>query len=102
MYWLSVLSILTAIFFGLAIPSVSEPIWDDLRVKHAWVTLPEKWDWLGYPPANATIDLRIALKPRDEDALVHELYEISDPNHPKYVHIFLLPRSLPRAHTHIY
>ncbi|KAH9973600.1 subtilisin-like protein [Lactifluus volemus] len=84
MYWLSVLSILTAVSSGLAIPSASESIWDDLRVKHSWVTLPKKWNWLSYPPANTTIDLRIALKPRNEDALVDELYQISDPNHPKY------------------
>jgi tripeptidyl-peptidase I len=85
MYWLSVLSILTAVTLGLANPAVS--LWDDMRVKHAWATAPERWDCLGHPPAGTTIDLRIALKPHHEDALVNALYEVSDPKHPKYVSI---------------
>ncbi|KAH9973541.1 peptidase S8/S53 domain-containing protein [Lactifluus volemus] len=82
MYWLSVLSILTVVSFGLAIPAVS--LWDDMRVKHAWATAPEKWDCLGHPPAGTTIDLRIALKSHHENALVNALYEVSDPKHPNY------------------
>jgi hypothetical protein len=93
MYWLSVLSILTALSPGLAIPSASESIWDDFRVKHAWATLPKKWNWLNYPPANTTIDLRIALKSCDDGALIDELYQISDPNNPKYVYIHVLSPS---------
>ncbi|KAH9954014.1 hypothetical protein BGW80DRAFT_1259023 [Lactifluus volemus] len=77
MYWLSVLSILTAVSFGLAIPAVS--LWEDIRVKHTWATTPEEWDCLGHPPAGTTIDLHIALKSHQEDALVNALYKVSNP-----------------------
>ncbi|KAH9956387.1 hypothetical protein BGW80DRAFT_1466427 [Lactifluus volemus] len=54
-------------------------LWDDIRVKHTWAATPEEWDCLGHPPAGTTIDLRIALKSHQEDALVNALYEVSDP-----------------------
>ncbi|KAH9973593.1 subtilisin-like protein [Lactifluus volemus] len=84
MRWLSVLSVLTAVSPGLAIPSAFESTWHNVTVKHAWDAPPTKWDLLGHPPANATIDLRIALKSSDDGALVDELYKMSDPHNPKY------------------
>ncbi len=86
MYWLSALSILAAVPLGLATPL--SPHWNDMRLKHSWNSIPEKWEWLGNPLAGTTIDLRIALKPHREDALIDALYEVSDPRHSKYVTIY--------------
>ena len=86
MYWLSVLFVTLAVLsapLGLATPL--SPRWDNMKVKHSWGSTPDKWECLGYPPAGTTIDLRIALKAEHESALVDALYEVSDPNHPKYV-----------------
>jgi len=83
MHWLSVLSFLAVSPVGLATPIV--PRWDDTRVKHSWDSIPAKWEYYGHPPAGATIDLHVALKPHQENALVAALYEVSDPKHPKYV-----------------
>ena len=85
MYWLSVLSALAVVPLGLTTPA--SPRWDDMRSKHSWDTIPEKWECQGHPPAGMTIDLRVALKPHRENALIDALYEISDPNHSKYVTI---------------
>jgi hypothetical protein len=83
MHWLSVLSFLTTASVGLATPIA--PRWDDMRVKHSWGSVPEKWEHCGHPSANATIDLRVALKPHRENALIDALYDVSDPKHPKCV-----------------
>ena len=83
MHWLSVLSFLVAAPVGLATPII--PRWDDTRVKHSWDTIPAKWEYYDHPPAGATIDLHLALKPYQENALIDALYEVSDPKHPKYV-----------------
>ena len=61
------------------------PNWDDVYVKHTWDSVPANWESLGPPPAGTTIDLRIALNPHQENALVDALYEVSDPKHPKHV-----------------
>jgi tripeptidyl-peptidase-1 len=82
MYWLSVLPVLAAVSLGLATPTSR---WDDVRAKHSWDSIPEKWECQGHPPAGAAIDLRIALKPHRENALIDALYEVSDPRHSKYV-----------------
>ncbi|KAI0271753.1 subtilisin-like protein [Russula aff. rugulosa BPL654] len=82
MRWLSVLSVLVTVPLGLATPLT--PRWDDMRVKHSWGSIPNKWDCQGHPPTGTTIDLRIALKPHREGALIDALYEVSDPNHAKY------------------
>ncbi|KAH9031560.1 subtilisin-like protein [Lactarius hengduanensis] len=94
MYWLPTLSVLAAVPFTLASPLA--PRWDDLQVKHAWNTVPKNWECQGHPPEGSTIDLRIALKPERENALVDTLYEISDPAHPKRK----LPSSSRRTPTH--
>ena len=85
MYWLSVLPVLAAFSLGLATPT--SPRWDDMRSKHSWDSVPEKWECEGHPPAGTTIDLRVALKPHRENALIDALYEVSDPGHLKYVSI---------------
>ncbi|KAH8980020.1 subtilisin-like protein [Lactarius hatsudake] len=81
--WLSVLFVLTvASFTGLAIP-LAQP-WDDISVKHAWNAVPHSWECLGPPPTGITIDLHIALQPKEENALREALYEVSTPGRPKY------------------
>ncbi|KAH8994289.1 Pro-kumamolisin, activation domain-containing protein, partial [Lactarius akahatsu] len=78
-----VLSILAAGLLGsLAMPLA--PRWNETKVKHAWHTIPDNWVGLGHPSAGTTIDLHLALKSHDENALIDALYEISDPNHPRY------------------
>ncbi|KAI0064456.1 subtilisin-like protein [Artomyces pyxidatus] len=81
MLWRS--SFLTAVV-PLCFASPIFPRWDDLEVKHAWSSVPRNWISVGLPPNGTTIDLRIALKPHREDALVGALYEVSDPAHEKY------------------
>lgn len=85
MHWFCVLSV-----FAVAPICLANPIarrWDDMRVKHSWASIPEKWEYHGHPSDHATIDLRIALKPHRENALVDSLYEVSDPDHPKCVSV---------------
>jgi tripeptidyl-peptidase-1 len=101
MHWFSVLSVLATVPLGLAThlsprwddtrvkhsrgSTHLSPRWDDMRVKHSWDSIPDKWECQGHPPVGTTIDLRIALKPHRESALIDALDEVSDPNHPKYV-----------------
>ncbi|KAH8990961.1 subtilisin-like protein [Lactarius akahatsu] len=79
---LSVLSVLApGPLSSLATPLASH--WDDLRPKHAWNSVPENWQNLGHPPADTTIDLHIALKAKNENALIDALIEVSSPGHPR-------------------
>ena len=84
-YQLFVLSIfwLTALPLAGLATSLAPP-WDDVSVKHAWKTVPDNWESLGPPHSNITIDLYIALKPENENALIDALYEVSTPGNPKY------------------
>jgi hypothetical protein len=93
-YWL-MLSILTASVARLA-ASLKLP-WNVTRVKHKWDAIPANWEHKGYPHADMTIDLYIALKSHREDALIDALYEVSDPEHPKHVP----PTTATRAYAHI-
>ena len=70
--------------------------WDEKTVKHPWDTVPRYWESLGYPPAETTIDLYLALKPYHESALIDALHEVSDPRHPKYV-----PRQCRHPYTYV-
>ncbi|KAH9035422.1 peptidase S8/S53 domain-containing protein [Lactarius hengduanensis] len=82
---LSVLSVAVLTFCplsGLTTPFASH--WDDHRTKHTWNSVPENWLNLGNPPADATIDLHIALKAKNENALTDALMEVSSPGHPKH------------------
>ena len=90
MRWFSVLSILAAATTQLGLATPTKPRWDDdmMVVKHSLDSIPPKWGCQGHPPAGTTIDLRVALRPHRENALVDALYEVSDPQHPKYVLVF--------------
>ncbi|KAH9043426.1 subtilisin-like protein [Lactarius hengduanensis] len=80
---LSVISVLAVVpFANIAKPLI--PPWDDLLVKHTWSAVPPNWESLGHPSAGTTIDLHFALKPYHENALIDALYEVSDPESPKY------------------
>ncbi|KAH9046862.1 subtilisin-like protein [Lactarius hengduanensis] len=79
---LSVLSIIAiGSLRGLA---TFAPRWDDVKAKHTWDSVPENWQNLGHPPSDTTIDLHIALKAQNENALTDVLYQVSSPGHPKY------------------
>ncbi|KAH9057761.1 subtilisin-like protein [Lactarius vividus] len=71
-----------AVICGRATPLA--PRWDEMKVIHAWSTVPNNWKSLGHPPNQTTIDFYIALKSQRESALVDALYQASDPNSPKY------------------
>ncbi|KAF8259949.1 subtilisin-like protein [Lactarius quietus] len=82
-YLFSVLFVLTT---GL-LASLTTPValdWDIMRMKHAWNSTPMNWESLGPPPVGTTINLHIFLKPDQENALIDALYEVSNPEHPKY------------------
>ncbi len=82
--WLSILSVLSAgSLCILATPH--SPLWDDMKVKHAWNAVPENWEILDHPPAGTTINLYLALKSHRENALIDALYEVSNPRHPRHV-----------------
>ena len=68
---------------NLATPFASR--WEDVHVKHQWDSVPVNWTNLGHPPADTTIDLHIALKAQNENALIDALYEVSSPDYPKCV-----------------
>ncbi|KAH9170348.1 subtilisin-like protein [Lactarius sanguifluus] len=80
------LSVLSVLAFGLlggpATPFASH--WDDFRPKHTWNSVPENWQNLGHPPVDTTIDLHIALKAKNENALIDALIEVSSPGHPRH------------------
>ncbi|KAH8979432.1 subtilisin-like protein [Lactarius akahatsu] len=81
--WLSVLFVLTVVSLTcLAIPLAQQ--WHDISVKHAWNAVPDNWECLGPPPPGITIDLYVALQPKEENILREALYEVSTPGHPKY------------------
>ncbi|KAH9020533.1 hypothetical protein EDB83DRAFT_2679386 [Lactarius deliciosus] len=73
--------------------------WGNVRLKHAWSSAPANWETLGCPSAGTTIDLYIALNPHRENALVDALYEVSDPKHPRHVHLTAAPLALAPSFT---
>ncbi|KAH9050034.1 subtilisin-like protein [Lactarius hengduanensis] len=87
---------LSAPLVNFATPLV--PLWDDIRVKHTWNHVPPSWETLGHPLAGTTIDLHVALKPHDENALIDALYEVSTPRSPKHVLSHNPPHTIYRAH----
>ncbi|KAH8995590.1 subtilisin-like protein, partial [Lactarius hatsudake] len=88
-HWLYVLSFLTA----RPLANFATPLapWGDMRVKHTWSAVPANWETLGCPSAGTTIDLYIALNPHQESALIDALYQVSDPKHPRHVHLTPAP-----------
>ncbi|KAH9012065.1 Pro-kumamolisin, activation domain-containing protein [Lactarius pseudohatsudake] len=87
--WLYTLSFLTA----TPLADFATPLtpWGNMRVKHTWSAVPANWETLGCPSAGTTIDLYIALNPHQDNALVDALYEVSDPKHPRHVHLTAAP-----------
>ncbi|KAH9168991.1 subtilisin-like protein [Lactarius sanguifluus] len=81
-HWLYALSFLTAT--PLADFATPFAPWGDVRVKHAWSSVPANWETLGCPSAGTAINLHIALNPRHDNALIDALYEVSAPKHPRY------------------
>jgi hypothetical protein len=77
--------------------------WGDVHVKHSWSLVPDDWTNLGHPAADATIDLNIALKAQDENALIEALYEVSSPDHPKCVfrHHSSMHHAIPTHHCSV-
>ncbi|KAH9007053.1 hypothetical protein EDB86DRAFT_3069728 [Lactarius hatsudake] len=63
-------------------PTPLVPPWDDIRVKHAWNHVPLSWETLGHLPLAPRV---ISIKPRDRNALIDALYEVSTPRSPKHV-----------------
>ncbi|KAH8980575.1 subtilisin-like protein [Lactarius hatsudake] len=88
-HWLYALSSVTAT--ALADFATTLAPWGDVRVKHAWSSVPANWETLGCPSAGTTIDLYIALNPRHDNALIDTLYEVSDPKHPRHVRLTAAP-----------
>ncbi|KAH9056375.1 subtilisin-like protein [Lactarius vividus] len=73
------LSVLSVLAFGL-LSGLAKPLeshWDDLRTKHTWNSIPENWHNLGHPHVDTTIDLHIALKAQNENALTDALIDYS-------------------------
>ena len=58
---------------------------DELLVKHTWNAVPANWESLGNTTARAMMNLRIALKPDRESALINAHFEVSNPKHPRHV-----------------
>ena len=83
-HWLSIQSFLTVAHLTGLVASLASP-WDDMRVKHAWKAVPDNWESLGPPHPETTIDLFVALKSQNENALTDALYEVSTPGNPKYI-----------------
>jgi tripeptidyl-peptidase I len=73
---------------GLGQLCTSTPLakrWDDLVEKHSWPEVPRGWQNLGSAPSDHTLDLRIALKQDKFDELVATLFEVSNPEHERFV-----------------
>ncbi|KAH9026053.1 subtilisin-like protein [Lactarius pseudohatsudake] len=84
-HWFYVLLFLTATPLAHIVTPLAP--WDNMRVKHSWSAVPANWETLGCPSPGTIIDLYIALNPRQESALIDALYEVSDPKHPRHVHL---------------
>ena len=84
--WLSTLSFLIVLISNVMTAAVH---WDEVLVKHTWNTIPANWESLGNATAASVINLYIALKPDRESALIDALFEVSNPENPKQVHLAL-------------
>ncbi|KAH9053379.1 peptidase S8/S53 domain-containing protein [Lactarius vividus] len=75
-HWLYALSFLTV----TPLADFTTPLapWGDVRVKHAWSSIPANWDTLSCPSTGTTIDLYIALNPHHDNALIDALYQVAD------------------------
>ena len=106
-HWLFALSFLTAVL--LADFTTAAVRWDEMRIKHAWNTVPANWESLGNTTSSAMMNLYIALKPDRESALIDALSEVSNPRHPRRVllttpplaPVFTFPRATPFQIWHV-
>ncbi|KAG5352408.1 hypothetical protein C0989_002439 [Termitomyces sp. Mn162] len=76
-----------AIVIGLVPLSIAKPLsrrWNDVVVKHSWVEIPRGWEYHSSAPADYRFLMRIALKQDNIDTLIANLWETSDPTHPRY------------------
>ncbi|KIJ54290.1 hypothetical protein M422DRAFT_775435 [Sphaerobolus stellatus SS14] len=79
--------LLLAIVLALAAFGVSaSPLHasESFQLKHSWEKIPNGWEVHSIPPPDHLINLRIGLKESKIDELIGHLYEVSDPNHPRY------------------
>ena len=84
-------------------PAIAKSLWHDkrwgeLKVKHEWTDVPKGWVEIGRPPADYPMKINIGLKQERFDELLGHLYEVSDPDNPRYtpVHTYHVRRSLTR------
>ena len=87
-YWLVLFCLIAVPLTSLA--TLLNARWEDVQVRHTWETVPGNWEIMGAPLAGSTIDIRIALKPHRDNALIEALYKVSSPDHPKQVSPSLL------------
>ena len=88
-HWTFVLSFLIAVILADFVTSAVH--WDEMLIKHTWNSVPDNWESLGNTTAGAIIDLHIALKPERERALIDTLSKVSNPRHPRHVHVITPP-----------
>ncbi|KAF8268721.1 subtilisin-like protein [Lactarius quietus] len=79
MHYLGLLVLCVLAAWPLDITATTLPQnWNNMRTKHRWNVVPEKWERIGQPPVGTKIDLRIALRPHHESALLDTLYEVAE------------------------
>ena len=71
---------------GFAIASPHAKRWEEMKTKHEWPEVPYGWNDIGSAPANAVLNLRVALKQNRFDELLMHLSEVSDPYHERCVY----------------
>jgi tripeptidyl-peptidase-1 len=82
------------LLFALVHICAAKPLsrrWNDVAEKHSWVDIPRGWEYESPAPADFPFEMRIALKQHRIDELIGSLMETSDPNHERYVDLFVLP-----------
>ena len=97
----------------LAVPigNLATPLslrWDNMRLKHSWDAVPENGMLLDYLPTSTTVNLNVALQPRQVSASIDTLDEVSDFRHPKHVltttgsltYVFTRTRHVPWTGVH--
>jgi tripeptidyl-peptidase-1 len=73
----------SALVFALAVSAIAAPHSTTFITKET-VDLPSGWSRCGTPPSDHVISLRIGLPQPNFPVLEKHLYEISDPEHPRY------------------
>ncbi|KAJ7098751.1 subtilisin-like protein [Mycena belliarum] len=81
---LSLFPLFLVFSYAAAVPGALAPRDHTMRVKESAAVTPYGWTRLGRAPPERSIRLRIALFQQDFAGLEAKLYEISDPDHPRY------------------